>query len=174
MDDIVKIAKDFPKGFYKKVDKKGEYVMNEDGTHVMVKKKLDTGELTELLLDHFKNRIRHDLLKLRIELDNQPIDNSLIAHFYILLSQLGYYVSDKFAQDGLLWVAQKNNFHPIVEFLENIENDDSIEPADINKISTNYLETDDPLSDQMMKCTLVGMVSRVINRGCKFDTYILY
>ena len=173
MDDIVKIAKDFPKGFYKKVDKKGEYVMNEDGTHVMVKKKLDTGELTELLLDHFKNRLRHDLLKLRIELDNEPIDNSLIGHFYILLSQLGYYVSDKFAQDGLLWVAQKNNFHPIVEFLENIENDDSIEPADINKISTNYLETDDPLSDQMMKCTLVGMIARVINRGCKFDTCLV-
>ena len=75
----------------------------------------------------------------------------------------------------MLWVAQKRNYHPIVEFLENLENDKSIIEADINKISSTYLGTalENDLANNMMKVHLIGMVRRVFERGCKHDTCLV-
>ena len=62
---------------------------------------------------------------------------------------------------------EKNKYHPIVEFLENLENDKQIIPADIKKISSTYLGTDieDSLYNNMMKVNLIGMVRRFMERS---------
>ena len=59
--------------------------------------------------------------------------------------------------------------------MENLENDNSIIPADINKISSTYLATDEDndLANNMMKVHLLGMVRRVYERGCKHDTALV-
>ena len=163
MDDaIIQIAKGFPKGFHEKQDKEGKMYS--------CKTRLDTGDLTGLLEQHLGKRLRYNLLKLQIEIDGNPLPPELIKGFYIFLSRLGYNCSYQFARDSLLWSSQKNNFHPITEFLENIEKDEKIIPAEIDQISSKYLKTTDDLSSNMMKITLVGMIARVMNRGCKFDT----
>ena len=175
MDDLAKIQKGFPKGFYKKKDKDGNLVLNEKDEPIICKTILDTGNLSELLSTIYKNRIRYNLLTLKIELDDQPIEAGFIKLFYVFLSEMGWACSYKFAQDALLWAASKNKYHPIVEFLENLENDKQIIPADINKISSTYLGTDieDSLYNNMMKVNLIGMVRRVLERGCKHDTCLV-
>ncbi len=166
MDEaIIQIAKGFPKGFYEKQDKEGKIIQ--------CKTRLDTGDLTGLLEQHLQKRLRYNLLKLQVEIDKHPIDPDLLKNFYIFLSRMGWSCPYKFATDSLLWAAHKNNYHPIVEFLENIEKDEQIVPADIDQISTKYLKTNDDLSNKMMKVTLVGMIARVMNRGCKFDTCLV-
>ena len=164
-NDLIKIAKDFPKGFYEVKNKKGETFI--------CKTKLDSGDLTGMINESYSNRFRYNLLDLKMELDHEPIEVGNEKHFYIELSRLGYSIGKDTAKDSLLYVCQQNNYHPIVEFLENIEKDKSIEPVEIDKISTNYLGTDKPLYDQMMKVTLIGMIARVLNRGCKFDTCLV-
>ena len=164
-NDLVKIAKEFPKGFYTVTNKKGE--------KFTCKTRLDGGDLTELMREVFDKRIRQNLLELKIEIDHQPLEVGLERFFYIQLSELGYSIGKDTAMNSLLYVAKQNSFHPIVEYLENLEKNKNIEPVDINKISTEYLGTDNPLYDQMMKVTLLGMVARVLDRGCKFDSCLV-
>ena len=164
-NDLVKIAKEFPKGFYTVTNKKGE--------KFTCKTRLDGGDLTELMREVFDKRIRQNLLELKIEIDHQPLEVGLERFFYIQLSELGYSIGKDTAMNSLLYVAKQNSFHPIVEYLENLEKNKNIEPVDIDKISTEYLGTDNPLYDQMMKVTLLGMVARVLDRGCKFDSCLV-
>ena len=164
-NDLIKIAKEFPKGFYTVTNKKGE--------KFTCKTRLDGGDLTELMREVFDKRIRQNLLELKIEIDHQPLEVGLERFFYIQLSELGYSIGKDTAMNSLLYVAKQNSFHPIVEYLENLEKNKNIEPVDINKISTEYLGTDNPLYDQMMKVTLLGMVARVLDRGCKFDSCLV-
>ena len=164
-NDLVKIAKEFPKGFYTVTNKKGE--------KFTCKTRLDGGDLTELMREVFDKRIRQNLLELKIEIDHQPLEVGLERFFYIQLSELGYSIGKDTAMNSLLYVAKQNSFHPIVEYLEKLEKNKNIEPVDINKISTEYLGTDNPLYDQMMKVTLLGMVARVLDRGCKFDSCLV-
>ena len=171
---IQKIGKVFPKGFYKKTDKDGNVFLDEKGNPVYLKRRLDAGELAERLDIYLQQRLRYNLLKLCVELDHQPIDPELLKNFYVFLSTLGWATHSKVAIDGLLWTAHKNNFHPIVEFLENLEKDKNIIPVNINNIATDYLGVDDELSNNMMKITLVGMIARVMNRGCQLSiSYVL-
>ena len=81
-NDLVKIAKEFPKGFYTVTNKKGE--------KFTCKTRLDGGDLTELMREVFDKRIRQNLLELKIEIDHQPLEVGLERFFYIQLSELGY------------------------------------------------------------------------------------
>ncbi len=164
-NDLVKIAKDFPEGFYEITNKKGE--------KFILKKRLDGGDLAGYIDEYFANRFRYNLLELKLEFDRKPLEVGIDRLLYVQLSIRGWSIGKETAMNSLLYVAKKNSFHPIVEFLENIEKDKSIEPVDIKKISTDYLGTDNPLYDQMMKVTLVGMIARVLDRGCKFDSCLV-
>ena len=169
MDDheLQKVTAGFPSGWYERQDKEGKIVLS--------KTKVDTGDLSGILQKFYGNRIKRNILKLRVEIDNDPVSPELIDQFYVFLSEHGYMCSQKYATDAMLWVAQKRNYHPIVQFLENLENDNSIIPADINKISSTYLATDEDndLANNMMKVHLLGMVRRVFERGCKHDTALV-
>ena len=164
-NDLIKIAKDLPLGFHK--------VKDENGNIEEVKTKLDGGDLATYIKEYFQNRFRYNLLELKLEFDKKPLEVGIDKLLYIQLQQLGYSVGQQNAMNALVYVAKENSFHPIVEFLENIEQKQNIEPVDINKISTNYLGTENELYDQMMKVTLVGMIARVLDRGCKFDSCLV-
>ena len=160
--ELIKYAKDFPKGWQQK-------------NGYPCKTKLDTGDLSALLENFYGSRIRRNILKLKIEIDGDAIPTELVEQFYVFLSERGYVCTQKCAIDSMLWVAQKRNYHPIVEFLQNLENDKSIIEADINKISSTYLGTalENDLANNMMKVHLIGMVRRVFERGCKHDTCLV-
>ena len=64
-NDLVKIAKEFPKGFYTVTNKKGE--------KYTCKTRLDGGDLTELMREVFDKRIRQNLLELKIEIDHDSV-----------------------------------------------------------------------------------------------------
>ena len=58
-NDLVKIAKDFPEGFYEITNKKGE--------KFILKKRLDGGDLAGYIDEYFANRFRYNLLELKLE-----------------------------------------------------------------------------------------------------------
>ena len=57
--------------------------------------------------------------------------------------------------------------------MEGIENDSNIYPANIDSVATDFLGTNDPLYDKMLKAFLIGAVSRAAERGCKFDNMLV-
>ena len=103
MDDheLQKVTAGFPSGWYERQDKEGKIVLS--------KTKVDTGDLSGILQKFYGNRIKRNILKLRIEIDNDPVPPELIDQFYVFLSEHGYMCSQKYATDAMLWVAQKKN-----------------------------------------------------------------
>ena len=89
------------------------------------------------------------------------------------MQQRGWNIEQKAWLDGLLRVAQKHRYDPVLDYLQYLEKADDVEPVDINKIATNYLDTESDLSDQMMKVALLGAVARRYEPGCQFDSVVV-
>ena len=157
------ILKTIPSGWFKKVNK---YTGEIEDT----RKNFQSGDLSALFSIHYQNRLRFNYLSLKSEIDGEPLADDVIENMYVWLSERGYSVPKNTAIDALHFAAQKNGFHPVVEYLEQIASDPKIQPIDLNTVSTKYLGTNSDLYDSMLKATLIGLVSRVFDRGCKFDT----
>ena len=82
---------------------------------------------------------------------------------------MGWKIDKAKAQDVFEKVAQENSYNPIKEYLEYLEKDQTIILADISKLSTTYLKTTDPLSDEMLFKWLVGAAKRIFENGCQMD-----
>ena len=72
-----------------------------------------------------------------------------------------------------MYAAAKNSYHPVVDDLERIENDESIKPIELDKVATNYLNTNDELYDAMLSAWLIGAVARAFDHGCKMDNCLV-
>ena len=73
------------------------------------------------------------------------------------------------AKDSFIKVARSNTYNPITKYLLEIENDPNIFPVDIDKVATDFLNTDSQLADQMMAACLIGAVARAFDHGCQMD-----
>ncbi|WP_269610830.1 VapE domain-containing protein [Prochlorococcus marinus] len=133
-----------------------------------IRQKFAAGDLSKLLKDEFKSDLKFNLLTLEPEFKDQSLTSNFVDNFYVFLSEAGYMISKGAATDALLVSAHRNAFHPVVDYLEDIEKDDSIEPIDLEKVSTDYLGVDDPLSNSMLAMCLIGAVARALNRGVMF------
>ena len=128
------------------------------------------GELSGLLTTTYRDRLAYNLLRHEVEIDRQLIQGSGVDNFYIPLSENGWSINKAAASDTLLWAAQRNSYHPVLEYLQRIEADPSIVPGGIDTLATTYLGTTDPLYDAMLAATLIGAIARALQPGCKFDT----
>ena len=157
------ILKTIPSGWFKKINKSTGEI--ED-----TRKSFQAGDLSCLLTQHYGKELRFNYLSLKSELNGEPLSEDVIENMYVWLSERGYSVSKNTAIDALHFAAQKNGFHPVVDYMEKVTSDRNIIPVDLNTLSTNYLGTNSDLYDSMLKAVLIGIVARVFDRGCKFDT----
>ena len=72
-------------------------------------------------------------------------------------------------KDSIDFVARNNRYHPVTDYLNKVKSDENIYPTDINSISTDYLKTEDPFFDRMMKTFFIGAVQRAYRPGSKYD-----
>uniref|UniRef100_UPI0040484933 VapE domain-containing protein n=1 Tax=Cyanobium sp. TaxID=2164130 RepID=UPI0040484933 len=128
------------------------------------------GELSGLLTTTYRDRLAYNLLRHEVVIDRQPIQGSGVDNFYIPLAENGWSINKAAASDTLIWAAQRNSHHPVVDYLHRIEADPSIAPGDIDTLATDYLGTTDSLYDAMVAATLIGAIARALQPGCKFDT----
>ena len=133
------------------------------------KKKIDSGDLVELLIDNCSSRLTYNLLTLEPEFDNLSIPLDMVEDFSTYLNMYGYNIGRDSAFNGLLTAARQHTYHPVNSYLERIAKDDSINPINLENVANEFLGTNSKLYDQMLKMTLIAAVARVKNRGCKFD-----
>ena len=103
------------------------------------------------------------------ESNGKKIKPSSVEQIYIVLGEMGWKIDKAKAQDVFEKVAQENSYNPIKEYLEYLEKDKNIIPADTSKLSTTYLKTTDHLSDEMLFKWLVGAAKRIFENGCQMD-----
>ena len=124
----VRFLKDFPSGF-------------SGNTH----QRIESGFLTEKLIEHYGNRLSYNLLSLEPEIDGNAIDIEYCQLFYQYLSLKGYKIAKDIATDCLLVASQQYCYHPVNSYLERIAADDSIKPINLETVATDYLGTNSPL-----------------------------
>ena len=136
--------------------------------------KIEPGELTLLLFKVFGKSLEYNLMHCEAEIDRVAIPTVIIDNFYIFLSEKGWKINKIAAADALQTAAQKNAYNPVEEEFIRIENDDSIQPIELDLVATDYLGTNDRLYDAMLSTTLIGLVNRTFHNGCKFDTCLVF
>ena len=104
-----------------------------------------------------------------VELDQASLPVVEIEEAYIGLSEKGYNADPRTTFDSVLKVAREKRFHPVQQYFERIEKDDSITPVELSMFSRDYFGTSDGLYDSMWAAALRGAVWRVFKPGCQFD-----
>ena len=135
--------------------------------------RIKVGELTQLLENEIGKDLEFNLLTGHPEFKGNQLDNSYVNNFYIPLSEFGYEIAKTAGRDALLFAAQKNSYHPVVNDLNRIEKDESIKPIDLGKTATDYLGTNDRFYDAMFAIWLIALVARAFDAGCKFDNCLV-
>lgn len=135
---------------------------------------MGVGDVAQSFAKHFAGGWRFNLLTSRIELGGYAVPPQDVELLYSTLSLLGWKVSKNAAIDGARAAAYSNAFNPVQEYLDRIAVDESISPADLSNIATNYLDTKDELYDAMVRATLIAAVQRTYEPGCMFKTVLVF
>ena len=119
-------------------------------------------------------RLRLNQLTQDIELDGQPLEAETVGEAYIDFSLINYAITKDQAIDAVVKVARSRAYDPVLDWLKDIEKDDSIVPIDLGTIARDYLGVDDKLSNRMFVMALLGAVWRRFHPGCKFDAVLTF
>ena len=133
--------------------------------------KLSVGDACRRIKDL---RVRLNQLTQDIELDGQPLQAETVEEAYIDFSLIKYAITKDQAIDAVVKVARSCAYDPVLEWLLDIESDDSIVPIDLSTIARDYIGVDDMLYDWMFQMELPGAVWRRFHPGCKFDSVLTF
>ena len=160
MSDLIKLSK-LPDGWIK----------DKDDPDKLKPSTLPNG-LWIKALKNVGNKLRFNLVTLKPELNGIPFQPDDIDNFYCLLADKGYKISKEQCKDAVVFVARQNCYNPIEEELLRIENNNNIEPVDIDKLATEYLGTSSELDDAKLAACMIGAIARGLDHGCQMD-YVL-
>ena len=111
---------------------------------------------------------------LQPELGGQPIPGAALEQLYVALSERGWRIAQKPAEDAVLRVCQENRFHPVAVYLETLVKAPDLNPIDLDEIGSYWGVQDDQLSCRMLRVMLLGAVARIYDPGTKFDTMVVF
>ncbi len=132
-------------------------------------KRLDTKMLLEYVRTKYRDRLKLNELKQRIELDGEEY---ALDHAYLTMADHDNIDATKHkAADVFRQVARENSFNPVKTYLEVVSK--NVTPISLDNLSSRYFGTSDPLYDSFLKKTLIGAVARTYEPGCKNDTALV-
>lgn len=116
--------------------------------------------------------LRLNRLTSKIEYQGQEIDPNYYQIFVTGFFQQN--ISKDLATQVLSLLAEKNSYHPAQEYFETLWERYGNSTLDLlDQPATRLLKTSNPLYDTFLRKTLIAIVSRVFEPGCKFDTVLL-
>ena len=74
-------------------------------------------ELSLLLKDELKDRLRFNLLTLKPELDGIELPDTDITYLYVKMGECGWKVPKTSAIDAIIYASQKNCYDPVQVFI---------------------------------------------------------
>ena len=130
---------------------------------------LEVRDICQLIRNTVGKQLAFNELTLLPEYNRIVIPEHCATAMYCFLSEHGYKLSKEATSDALITVGRERSFHPVRQYLEMIEADQSLEPADLNTIARDYLGAESDTAGAMLRATLIGAVARVLEPGCQFD-----
>ncbi|MEO1003037.1 MAG: VapE domain-containing protein [Cyanobacteria bacterium J06638_7] len=131
------------------------------------------GDLSRVLAEQLGNRLGFDELNLLPAVDGQTLTGPEIDLLHIQLQERGWKIGKAAAIDGLMRAAHLAPFHPVRQYLEGLEANDSIEPIDRNTFGPDYWRVDDPLHCRFLWVMVLGAVWRAMEPSTDFKTAVV-
>lgn len=148
------------------------YTYNKDKEKVFIQ---NVENIYRILKQHkeFQSRIRMDIFKNVIEIDDHQLEDSDIIFLQTRLSVLFPFLSKvgkELVGDAVLKVAKENTIHPPREYITSLSWDKKFRLDDW--LHEAYSTPNDKYHKSVGSNWLKGLVKRIIDPGCKFD-YVL-
>lgn len=134
-----------------------------------VRSKMEVGDLSGRLRKVLGDRLGFDELALMPVVDGVPLKDWQVKLLYAYLSERGWCIGTEAAIDGLLLAAHQNPFHPVRQYLQRVEVDQTIAPFDLDQVAPQFFRTKSKLHTAMVRKWLIGAVARVMDPGCQMD-----
>ena len=126
--------------------------------------------------------LRYNLLAQDVELNGQSLrrhetENLKVEDRIQVVFQTEYgaiFEKQRTFKNHLLDIIGQNHYHPVKKYLEGLQQK-SISPVNIDNLAERYLGNKNPLSNLLLKKTLIAAVARVFEPGCDVHSiFILY
>lgn len=136
-------------------------------------------EQTRPFIDKYlKPRLRYNLLTQEVEFDGislQRHENETLSveQRLLVVCEEEHGVIFKKQQSfkrHLLDVISSNHYHPVEEYLKNLNN---VSPIPIDNLASRYLGNNNKLANILLKKTLIAAVARVLEPGCDFHSVLI-
>nr|MDJ0747302.1 VapE family protein [Xenococcaceae cyanobacterium MO_167.B27] len=131
--------------------------------------RLNSKKLIKYVRSKYRDRLRLNKLKQRIELDGVEVK---VEFAYLYLAENDNIDCSKSKGiDVFSQIAEENAYHPVINYLGTVAKE--ISPISLDNLSQRYFGTTDPLYDIFLKRTLIAAVARVYHPGSKHDTTLV-
>lgn len=102
----------------------------------------------------------------------KPLEHIEVSRITTFLQQLGNYdFTANVVYDAINELARDNSYHPLLEYLNSLHWDGTDR---LSKAGANYWGTKQPIEDVFIHKFLISAVARVIEPGCKVDTFPVF
>ena len=127
-----------------------------------------------------KPRLRYNLLNQDVELDGVSLrrhesENLKVEDRIQVICREEYqsiFVKPKPFKNSLYDIIGKNHYHPVEKYLESLQQN-SVSPVNIDNLAERYLGNKNPLSNLLLKKTLIAAVARVFQPGCDVHSILV-
>lgn len=122
-------------------------------------------QVYDFLKEKYGDRLRLNVMNKQVELDGQPLKAD---YLYLNLLDEDIDIPKDFALDIFSYLAQKNEYNPVREYLESVFNEHG-QTNILENAASKYLGTNDPLHNIYLKKFAIAAVARIFTPGCKVD-----
>ncbi len=141
---------------------------------------MDEKSIPGFLEEFIEPRLRYNLLRQDVELDGESLrrheaENLKVEDRIQVICRTKHHVvfeKQRPFKNSLLDIIGKNHYHPVEEYLESLQQS-SISPVNIDNLAERYLGNKNPLSNLLLKKTLIAAVARVFEPGCDVHSILV-
>jgi predicted P-loop ATPase len=135
---------------------------------------LPAGHLANLLpAERFRfNELAH-VAEVQTSSGWQEIRDSDLDSAYVLLTGMGWKIGIEPVTKALLYVARQQSFHPVRDYLKQIEAEAKVEPFDLDRVAAEFFRAPATLHAAMVRAWLIAAVARAMDPGCQMDACLV-
>ena len=121
------------------------------------------------LFGYSNDDVKHELSSILGEVS----DDGIIALRQLMSDHYGFDMEDKATRDAVKSLAQQHRFDPVCDMIDQAERDwDGVKRLD--RVAADYFNCEDtPINRAFMRKTMIGLIKRAREPGCKFDTIVV-
>ena len=127
-------------------------------------------DLITFVKDEFGESLEWNQLKMRVELNGDPLKNLELQHC-LLADRFQISHTSVNVRDAFLYVAKQNEYHPVQRYLESVEDKDA--GISLDQLGRKYLSLETDIESKLFGLHLLAAVCRAFSPGYPYDQILI-